>query len=145
MTGTRLEISKIIGLRDLVDLSGLFPLVDCDGELLDLVFEPTLLRRHFNRHALEESSKIAQSIGPLRDLVETPGGEMPRLDVERRSSDSSDASQIRQLEVAGALLRQACTNARTEHHWIEWFGEIVVGAECKTPRDTLSAIHCGDN
>ena len=70
MTGTRLEIAKIIGLGDLVDLGGLLPLVDGDGELLDLVFEPTLPRRHFNRHAPEESGKIAQGIGPLRNLVE---------------------------------------------------------------------------
>src|SRR5215471_6293606 len=142
VTGTRLEISEIVGLRDLVDLGGLFPLVDGDGELLDLVFEPTLPRRHFNRHAPEESGKIAQGVGPLHDLVKALGGELPRLDGERRSSDSGDAAQICEIELAGTLLRQACTNARAKHHWIVGFGEIVVGAESKTPRDTLSVVHC---
>src|SRR5215216_6660862 len=142
MTGASLEVPEIVRLRDLVDLGGPLLLVDGDGESLDLVLNPTLPRRDFDPHALEEPGKIAEWVETLRNFVETFGSEGPRLDGERRRGDLGDAPQIREIEIPGALLRQAGTNARAEHRRIERFGEVVVGTERKTPRDALGAIHC---
>src|SRR5678815_4765699 len=145
MTGTDLEIPEVVGISNLLDLSGLLPFVDGDGQLLDLVFEPALPRRDFHCHALEKPGEITKGVGPLSNLVETLRGEGARLDGERRRRDPGDAPQICEIEVAGTLLRQAAANADAEHHGIEGFGEIVVGAECKTSRDALRAIHRGDD
>ena len=68
--GPRLQFLEVIRLGDLGDLRGLPLLVDRDDELLDLRTQAAFTCGHFDPHALEEASEVAQRVGPLADFVQ---------------------------------------------------------------------------